>query len=92
MQAHTPGPWTNDYRDFSVVSESGKCVATAVQWYSNESKYSEEEMIANMDVISAAPEMLQALMACRDRLAEQGADHHAVALATAAIKKALGEQ
>lgn len=97
---HTPGPWRADIRlaQTVVVSERG-IVADIARHESSttEQSYSDEEIAANARLISAAPELLEALeqIAARENTAD-GFERPVLdrkqcsAIARAAIAKAKG--
>jgi type VI protein secretion system component VasF len=63
---HTPGPWTLEY-DGSLVmpQEDGNHIVTAGANVAPESATRAEKW-ANMQLISAAPDLLKAAISCRD--------------------------
>ncbi len=101
MSSHTPGPWgTQDGAEVWPMEGPTSFVTLArvtgpwcdSQWYG-----SVEESRANGRLIAAAPELLAALIACREQLAvwvDTGsldeADFAAVKMADEAIRKAVG--
>lgn len=89
MMKHTKGPWVVAYKD-----KNGQCVVSAAHfeiatcWHHCVSSI-EEEMHANAKLISAAPEMLEALQYLMTAHGEQL--HDAFDMARKAIAKATGE-
>ncbi|MFU7023757.1 hypothetical protein ACM75T_30090 [Pseudomonas aeruginosa] len=91
MMKHTPGPWCQD-KWGSLMTEGGQDVLlrgiTTISAGSDE-RIAEAE--ANTRLISAAPELLEALEACVARITEEVADAEfldEVEQARAAIAKA----
>ncbi|MFU7875094.1 hypothetical protein ACSLV1_09250 [Pseudomonas aeruginosa] len=91
MSKHTPGPWCQD-KWGSLMTEGGQDVLlrgiTTISAGSDE-RIAEAE--ANTRLISAAPELLDALEACLARITEEVADSEfldEVEQARAAIAKA----
>lgn len=94
---HTPGPWNISSANLYAVNARGRGIATAHG--TDDVNYSDffpptEEASANARLIAAAPDLLEALMACERELslvwAHQGQindNRHAVN-ARAAIAKA----
>jgi hypothetical protein len=84
---HTPGPW-DFYAEFGegafICMETGENIAEL-----DCNKKETKEVIANGNLISAAPELLEALKYCVDLL-EEGHCQETKRLAQAAIKKAEG--
>jgi hypothetical protein len=63
-QKHTPGPWTDQTDDGSqwgIYDRHGRCVAQAQQVAPLANDYTQEERTANARLISAAPDLLEAL-------------------------------
>lgn len=88
MSAHTPGPW----RANSSWIEGPQMAlrVAAVDWpVRGSAPKSKDEAKANARLIAAAPEMLEALKACADKLASLGWSQEEIA-ARAAIAKATG--
>lgn len=99
VSGHTPGPWRiscggrcGGDDGFSIatdrvgmIAECWPCVILGVEH--------QLEISANAALISAAPELLDALIACEDRLSRSGnpQDWPALDKARAIIAKATGE-
>ena len=76
----TPGPWRVDTHDDEVVI-LGKGVPDVVVKHANDAR-----------LISAAPELYEALRRCRDQLRAESKEHFdEYILAQEALKKARGE-
>lgn len=61
MMAYTPGPWSCDYGDFAVYCDTGAEVCAVTQGnHDDGTNISATEMEANLNLIAAAPELLQA--------------------------------
>lgn len=107
MANHTPGPWHKwsgvhpDGRHYWVIGPGDGFpaigIANVEQLPATRSgePCNRLELHYNAALVSAAPELLEALIACRDRLAEwvdSGSpdydDHAAVRMATKAIERA----
>jgi hypothetical protein len=59
---HTPGPWYSDQRELDFVRDAdGELVAVALHKRVHKPERSVEECAANTCLITAAPEMLEAL-------------------------------
>lgn len=101
MSSHTPGPWLLSEKDNAFVyalNDSGtnrfyfKVYGGHIshqkrRYVSGNPKTSEEEVLANARLISAAPDLLSAL---REVVAISDRDHEAWGRAKAAIAKATG--
>lgn len=90
---HTPGPWKATEHGEIFSPEPTPSHVASVNQFPN---HSESE--ANARLIAAAPEMLEALIACRKDISTPISDHpwaikqrKAHALADAAIAKAKGQ-
>ncbi len=89
MSKHTPGPWTKDEygqlrdanRKFIDVYAVGLCMCSTPN----------DQAIANARLISAAPDMLEALEALQDGWSKDAITAGSWAKAHAAIAKAKGE-
>lgn len=98
-QQHTPGPWIVDSwssSGWSVRSKIGLAISS--KRYRNELTGQEyrDEMLANAHLIAAAPELLEALEKCVDRMIKAqdvtGYPHvTAILEAKDAIRKAKGD-
>ena len=95
---HTQGPWIND--GLEIFSESGGFENYSVATISDRFlSTKQDEIFANANLIAAAPELLEALLACECELSQnhglawsnRNAFLDAVNAARAAIKKARGE-
>jgi hypothetical protein len=87
---HTPGPWRVDYKDMhgqQVVMNDHIEIATC--WHHCVGSI-EKEMDANVRLIAAAPELLEALQAIIG-LPAHPMRKKAVEIARAAVAKATGE-
>lgn len=108
MTAHTPGPWwlEDSGQDGLTVYGKSKDAATLVVCSRMFHPYRKGEMLANLSLIAAAPELLEALEriarphdcgckpctgACRNQLALEITAEEIQELARAAIAKAKGE-
>lgn len=70
--AHTRGPWFADYGDFDVFDENGACVARAVDGQRDSGdRIGAVEHEANLNLIAASPELLEACAAALDWAASQ---------------------
>jgi len=77
MNKHTPGPW-KAYKNGNVVIIGGGCVATVHKYCAGRASVipgvpmdvHEEEVEANAKLISAAPELLEALQCLMSRVAK----------------------
>lgn len=59
---HTPGPWSADYGDFGCYADTGAEVAQAIHGnHDNGGRIGSPEVEANLKLIAAAPELLNAL-------------------------------
>ena len=86
--AHTPGPWSRNIRParkYPVVF-SGR--NTHVAFLANDSRVSDEEAEANINLIAAAPELLEALLKISEGDAYNSDGMRTIA--RAAIAKATG--
>lgn len=105
---HTPGPWIYGPETgpdcTRIDAENGRVIAAVrsreiTSWEQSRPIYSwSEEGAANARLIAAAPELLEALHACRKELSAWMRDHgsdigtqEAVTKARAAIAKATGQ-
>lgn len=60
--SHTPGPWSCDYGVLSVFCDTGAEVAACVRGnHDDGSPLTCDEMECNLNVIAAAPELLERL-------------------------------
>ena len=102
---HTPGPWSvYDQRHLFTNHEGSARLIAGDIWIacvhgSHVGPQSKEEADANISLIAAAPEMLEALESIaqfwnrdQNEKAMTGACWHAIETAEAAIAKAKGEQ
>lgn len=96
MSVHTPGPWAVAPKSshFAVVAQCG-VIVTRMSWYlsAREGCQGIDESRANAALIAAAPELLAALQACYDLIAEEVADGEyteQAKKARAVIEKATG--
>lgn len=64
-QAHTPGPWRCDGEDFTatVVSPAGWTIAKSDHIHTANLDDAEEMHVANMRLIAASPDLLDAVQA-----------------------------
>lgn len=86
MSKHTPGPWFSQYDDNGFYEIGSEAVGLRLAFTFGEGDTDE----ANVRLMSAAPDLLEALEA----LVTQVSDSHAydeLAVARAAIAKAKGE-
>lgn len=101
MSNHTPGPWeTIDGAEvYPTSGTTSYCPLARVEgpWSGSTLYANASEARANGRLIAAAPELLAALIACREQLAvwvDTGsldeADFAAVKMADEAIRKAVG--
>lgn len=61
MTKHTPGPWSCDYGDFAVYCDTGAEVCALTQGnHDDGTRIPTDEMEANLQLVTAAPELLQA--------------------------------
>lgn len=70
MTKHTPGPWTardetNRGAIYSNVAYPGRPIATASSYWAGDGPRADERQ-ANACLIAAGPEMLAALIECKD--------------------------
>lgn len=100
MSKHTPGPWRAFLNKgvIGVAPANGQYRAGDIAICSDhDSRRTNEEAMANARLISAAPDMLEALEALHDEIDEYqrinnlgGHDNHVMKQARAAIAKAKG--
>jgi hypothetical protein len=94
--SHTPGPWTvdDDTLDILAVTIGDAPAYIACQpAYPSGRPLAEEELLANLRLICAAPELLAALIRMDEEFGTQNytkSADDAVIMAQAAIKKATG--
>jgi hypothetical protein len=92
----TKGEWSSDYGDYSIFCETGAEIARVVPGaHDDGSVISDREMEANLELLAAAPELLEALKILRAQIGDyrdgQGAaKFHACNIADTAISKAEG--
>ena len=99
MSKHTPGPWIAEQRETrsAVLTARGLCpISDCPQWASRDDRPKAAESFANALLISAAPDLLEALEAARalwgDYLPAGNSNAmKAMRLVDAAIAKAKGE-
>jgi len=89
----TPGPWRHYPDDNIIVSADGRLL----DWVARSLHVTREQRDANARLVSAAPDLLGALIAITDQLERVGdtrphKDGEFIEQARAAIAKALGEQ
>ena len=93
MNKHTPGPWEPDIRlaQAMVTDSNGNAIADIArhEFSATEQSYSDECIAANARLISAAPDMFDALQAIVDAFGDQ--DSILIDQAKAALAKAKGE-
>ena len=100
--AHTPGPWYSwlprdcDGGCRTIRTEKGRAHGTyyGTELASTHGLANDEEDKANARLIAAAPGLLEALKALRDRCYQSGLQHNDFPLkdADAAIARAQGEE
>lgn len=92
MSKHTPGPWRigtpGPNGCYTVGTERG--LMTAMVAHSINEPDQKEQAIADAALISAAPELLEALEYVMDRLVDKHETDEAAVQARAAIVKARG--
>lgn len=75
MSKHTPGPWKKVFviNNFEVQNASGKCVADAWSYDIDEDQ---DQMVANANLIAAAPDLLESLEYLMAIIAQQGDERY----------------
>ena len=87
---HTPSPWYLDKEEIYAALESGESDASICTLIHSPDRTDEEEA-ANLFLMSAAPELLEALIACIEDLREWRQDScPSIIKGLAAISKARG--
>ena len=94
---HTPGPWLLQETTVYALNEEripvNRFTASIDSgWRNEKSRISRKEVEANARLISAAPELLEALELVMDRLVDRHESDEAAIMARVAIAKATGEE
>ena len=105
---HTPGPWKADVYDYPLADTGDYCTSFLVLDSQGDTiatcdytKDEDDETVANLNLLAAAPELLEALLWCKSqgwiqytkRIPNQNAAFcDGVDKALAAIAKAIGSQ
>lgn len=94
---HTPGPWSADYGDFAAYCDTGAEVCEVTRGRRDDgSRIPDDEMEANLNLVAAAPELLEALIAAKGTIeyllanSDNGPAENCIAIIASAIAKAEG--